>query len=466
MVSCGHVLNAEIAISSSGENPEVLWNILAERIDYETRGGAITLRVIQRRVQVKEEQNSDEEQRDGGTNVVSGAIKEERKGTGRADGNEDFRPHSGGRNNQTSRVSTGTGNKVVPVDDDAPKKKDKRTKENDGSYEEAKTKRRDNNNSAVEAKTHTSTIISTTTTHVEAGTKRDNNNRNGETRTQKSNVSTTHDGEARTQKSTTPTPTPAEKQEAKESTGSSVVSFAFEINTFAQRPGGGDQDQSHGDQASPCSPSDEEDDDIDIGLPKKRGRPKMRFHGIIDARELREKRKCNVKECGKHPLSVVTKPDIHGKPGFRCSRHGGGNRCTMKGCSLGAIGKALKDADAFGAPGYRCFRHGGGNRCTIHGCTQGASGKRVSVNDELGGPGYRCHRHNGGYRCGVEACDNGAISKVRSPDAHGAPGHRCSRHGGGRRCAVPTCTTGAVGKVGVTDIYGAPGNRCHRHGGR
>ena len=91
--------------------------------------------------------------------------------------------------------------------------------------------------------------------------------------------------------------------------------------------------------------------------------------------------------------------------GKTCVKHGGGKRCTVKGCTKGALGKTDK-----------CAAHGGGKRCTVKGCTKGAEGKSD-----------KCVAHGGGKRCSVKGCTKSARGKT----------NKCIAHGGGNRC--PNC---------------------------
>ena len=154
-------------------------------------------------------------------------------------------------------------------------------------------------------------------------------------------------------------------------------------------------------------------------------------------------------------------------------KHGGGNRCSIEGCTNGAQGQTDK-----------CKRHGGGIRCSVEGCTvsaQDKSGKCISHGAECRkcimddckkfaqGKTNKCINHGGGNRCSIEDCSN-SVSNLTG---------KCVKHGGGKRCSVEGCTKGASrssdkclkhggGRCSVKDctksIQGKS-DKCIRHGG-
>lgn len=73
-----------------------------------------------------------------------------------------------------------------------------------------------------------------------------------------------------------------------------------------------------------------------------------------NALKRKDQKHCKVEGCTKKNRS-------HGV----CSRHGGGRRCMIDGCTKGA------DTTS---PLNLCIAHGGGRECAIDGCTTSARG--------------------------------------------------------------------------------------------
>jgi len=138
--------------------------------------------------------------------------------------------------------------------------------------------------------------------------------------------------------------------------------------------------------------------------------------------------------------------------------------CSVDGCTKRGQGTIFTRADSFGPPGRRCVRHGGGDRCSINGCTT-SSKSHVAHADDLGPPGLRCKRHGGGNRCSVKECNVSSQGRVPNADKFGPPGFRCARHGGGNRCSINGCAAPSAGRVATADCFGSVGRRCYRHGG-
>jgi len=103
--------------------------------------------------------------------------------------------------------------------------------------------------------------------------------------------------------------------------------------------------------------------------------------------------------------------------------------CSVDGCYAFKQGKPVQTADKFGPPGVRCCKHGGGSKCSVKGCDAYNIGP-VLLPDRFGHPGLRCRRHLGGKRCTVKACISVAVAPVSCEDNFGPAGLRCYRHGG------------------------------------
>jgi len=175
-------------------------------------------------------------------------------------------------------------------------------------------------------------------------------------------------------------------------------------------------------------------------------------------------RLCSVDGCTRHGKgTIVTGADSFGPPGLRCVRHGGGNRCSINGCTVSALSH-VPHADDLGPPGPRCTRHGGGNRCSVKECTVSSQG-RVHNADKFGPPGFRCAGHGGGNRCSINGCTTSSKGHVAHADGFGPSGFRCGRHGGGNRCSINGCAAPSAGRVATADCFGSVGRRCYRHGG-
>eukprot|EP00397_Hematodinium_sp_SG-2012_P018465 GEMP01018918.1.p1 GENE.GEMP01018918.1~~GEMP01018918.1.p1 ORF type:complete len:513 (+),score=126.34 GEMP01018918.1:66-1604(+) len=181
-------------------------------------------------------------------------------------------------------------------------------------------------------------------------------------------------------------------------------------------------------------------------------------------RRHRGARICCVPGCDTASFAVVQQADHWGEPGPRCKRHGGGGRCNVKGCSNCAAGRVQRD-DEHGVAGGRCKAHGAGAMCRYPGgCTKLATGGKVVVDEALGTLEYRCSHHGGGRRCEVPDCVNLATGRVRVSDEFGSAGEkRCRRHGGGLKCSVHNCPTLAIRKITQADKFGPAGRRCAKH---
>jgi hypothetical protein len=67
---------------------------------------------------------------------------------------------------------------------------------------------------------------------------------------------------------------------------------------------------------------------------------------------------------------------------FCLTSHGGGKRCSHKGCSKSAVGGSLT-----------CTSHGGGRRCAVAGCDKSAQSATKY-----------CVKHGGGKKCSHVGC--------------------------------------------------------------
>lgn len=112
-----------------------------------------------------------------------------------------------------------------------------------------------------------------------------------------------------------------------------------------------------------------------------------------------------------------------------CAKHSTSKKCRFEGCSKCAqvnLCNGRCPTHKILIPDFACtvccnqgstqfcIAHGGGRRCTIKGCSRAAR-------DML-----YCAGHGGGRRCESEGCTKGAVGSSKL----------CTAHGGGRRCQV------------------------------
>jgi len=100
--------------------------------------------------------------------------------------------------------------------------------------------------------------------------------------------------------------------------------------------------------------------------------------------------------------------------------------CSVPECKSLARGKVIV-VDRFGQPGPRCMRHGVKGRCTARSCTNTGL-TRVLTMDHFGPPGPRCHLHTS---TSSSSSLNGTAPSTSMPITHSQPIKHGKLNGGG-----------------------------------